>query len=41
MVGGDGFMKIGWVQDLLAHLFKHGSDERILVMGKVCLHIFN
>ena len=35
------FMKAGWVCDLRAHLFKYGSDERVLVMGKVCLHIFN
>ena len=35
MVGGDSFMKAGWVHDMRAHVFSHQNEERILVMGKV------
>ncbi len=35
MVGGDCFMKAGWVHDMRAHVFSHQNEERILVMGKV------
>ena len=35
MLGGDSFVKAGRVQDLRAHLFKHTSGDRWLVMGKV------
>ena len=33
MVGGDSFMKAGWVHDMRAHVFSHQNEERILVMG--------
>ena len=35
MVGGDSFVKAGWVHSLRAHLFKHLTGDRWLVMGKV------
>jgi len=50
MVGGDSFMKAGWVHDMRAHVFSHQNEERILVMGKVssfivsyifCVNILN
>ena len=37
MLGGDSFVKAGWVHHLRAHLFKHSSGDRWIVMGKVCL----
>ncbi len=37
MLGCDSFVKAGWVHNPRAHLFKHSSGERWLVMGKVCL----
>ena len=37
MLGGDSFVKAGWVHSLRAHSFKHSSasGDRWLVMGKV------
>lgn len=38
MVGGDSFVKAGWVHNLRAHPFQHSNEERLLVMGKVSIH---
>ena len=35
IVGGDSFVKAGWVHSLRAHLFKHPTGDCWLVMGKV------
>ena len=39
MLGGDSFVKAGWVHALKAHLFRHTSGCRWLVMGKVSISI--
>ena len=35
MLGGDSFVKAGWVHGLKAHVFKNPTGDRWLVMGKV------
>lgn len=37
MIGGDSFVKAGWVHDLTAH-FYHSDEDRVLVMGKVGIY---
>ena len=40
MLGGNSFVKAGWVHDLRAHWFKHPTEDRWLIMGKVMLLYF-
>ena len=35
MIGGDSFVKAGWVHSLRAHSFKTSDGDCWLVMGKV------
>ena len=35
MLGGDSFVRAGWVHSLRSYTFKHKSGDRWLVMGKV------
>ena len=40
MLGGNSFVKAGWVHDLRAHRFKHSTEDCWLIMGKVMLLYF-